>query len=136
MAAAPSMATMTVMPALSSASVSRRSVSGESSTTSTTSRFLGSVIIAVQRLQGGHVLIKVETINQRVHLRHELGMLGVVGSYFIEFDLDCPNLAQLAKADQFLDMLQRRPRAALPLPAWNRGVIGFILPFDLEELAD
>src|ERR1700688_4347670 len=63
-------------------------------------------------------------------------MLGVVGSYFIEFDLDCPNIAQLAKADQFLDMLQRRPRAALRLPAWNRGVIGFILPFDLEQLAD
>ena len=46
-ALAPSSATITVMPAPSSASVSSRSVSGESSTTSATSRFLGSVIIAV-----------------------------------------------------------------------------------------
>src|SRR5487761_2105410 len=136
MAAAPSMATMTVMPALSSASVSRRSVSGESSTTSTTSRFFDSVIIAVQRLQVGHVLIEVEAIDQGVHLRHEVGMLGVVGSNFVELDLDRANVTQLPKADQFLDMLQRRPRAAVRLPVRDGGLTGFILPFDLEQLPD
>src|ERR1700686_1033540 len=107
MAAAPSIATMTVIPALSRASVSRRSVSGESSTTSTTSRFFGSVIIAVQCFQGGHVLIKVEAIDQGMHLRHEAGMLGVVRSYFVELKLDRANVSQLPKVDQFRDMLQR-----------------------------
>ena len=63
-AEAPSSATMTVMPAPSSASVNSRSVSGESSTTRATSRFLGSVIIAVQGFQCGHVLVEVEAIDQ------------------------------------------------------------------------
>src|SRR5712675_87005 len=109
-AAAPSMATMTVMPAPSSASVRSRSVSGESSTTSATSRFLDSVIIAVQRLQGCHVLIQIEAVDQRAHLRDEVGMFRVIGSDFIELDLDRADVAQLPKADQFLDMLDRRPR--------------------------
>src|ERR1700676_1731297 len=111
-AAAPSIATMTVMPAPSSASVRSRSVSGESSTTSAMSRFFGSVIIAVQRLQGCHVLIKVEAIDQGAHLRNEVGMLGVIGSDFIQLDLDRPDVAQLTKADEFFDMLYGRPRAA------------------------
>ena len=50
-----------IMPAPSSASVSSRSVSGESSTTRATSRFLGSMIIAVQRLQGRHARAKSES---------------------------------------------------------------------------
>src|SRR6202795_1945863 len=115
-AAAPSIATMTVIPAPSSASVRRRSVSGESSTTSATSRFLGSVIIAVQRLEGCHVLVKVETVDQGAHLRHEAGMLGVIGAYFIELDLDRSNIAQLPQTDEFLDMPGGRPGAAARLP--------------------
>ncbi len=83
-AAAPSIATMTVIPAPSSASVKSRSVSGESSMTSATSRFLDSVIIAVQRLQGCHVLIEIEAVDQDAHLRDEVEMLRVIGSYFIE----------------------------------------------------
>ena len=63
-AEAPSSATITVMPAPSSASVSNRKVSGESSTTRATSRFLGSVIIAVQGFQCGHVLVEVEAVDQ------------------------------------------------------------------------
>ena len=87
---APSSATITVMPAPSSASVSSRSVSGESSTTSATSRFLGSVIIRVQRLQGGHVLVEVEAIDQRAHLRDEVGMLGIFAADLVELELDAP----------------------------------------------
>src|ERR1700742_319101 len=135
-AAAPSIATITVMPALSSASVRRRSVSGESSTTSATSRFLASVIIAMQGLEGCHVLIKIEAINQRPHLRNEVGMFGVVGSYFVQLDLDRANIAQLPEPDQLLDMLPRRTRAAVRLPVRGGDLVGFILPFDLEELAD
>src|SRR5580704_14592983 len=99
---------MTVMPAPSSASVRSRSVSGESSTISAMSRFLGSVIIAVQRFQGCHVLIEIETIDQRAHLRYEIGMLGVVGSYFIELDLNRADVTHLPETDQFLDVLQGR----------------------------
>ena len=104
-AAAPSTATMTVMPAPSSASVSRRNVSGESSTTSATSRFFGSVIIAVQSFEGCHVLIKIETIDQSAHLRHEVGVLRIVSAYVVELDLDRANIAELAETDQFLYML-------------------------------
>src|ERR1700726_3230263 len=136
MAAAPSMATMTVMPAPSSASVRSRSVSGESSTTSATSRFLASLIIAVQRLQGCHVLIKIEAVDQRPHLLNEVGMFRVVSSYFIQLDLDRANIAQLPKTDQLFDMLHRRTRAAFRLPVRDGDLVGFILPFDLEELAD
>src|ERR1700719_2596226 len=122
------MATITVMPAPSSASVRRRSVSGESSTTSATSRFLVSVIIAVQRLQGCHVLIKIEAVDQRPHLRNEVGMFGIVSSYFIQLDLDRTNVAQLPKADQLLDMPHRRPRAAVRFPVRDGDLVGFILP--------
>src|SRR5580700_843374 len=115
-AAAPSIATITVMPAPSSASVSSRSVSGESSTMSATSRFLGSVIIAVQGLQGGHVLIEIEAVDERAHLRNEVGMFGIFGADLVQLELDRANVAQLPKADQFLDMLYRRPRAAGGLP--------------------
>src|SRR6516162_1171869 len=94
-AAAPSSATITVMPAPSSASVRSRSVSGESSTTSATSRFLGSVIIGVQHLQGGHVLIEIEAVDQRAHLRNEVGMLGLVATDLVELDLDGADIADL-----------------------------------------
>src|SRR5258708_2204453 len=136
MAAAPSIATITVMPAPSSASVRSRSVSGESSTTSATSRLFESVIITVQRLQGCHVLIQIEAIDKRAHLRDEVGVFGMIRSYFIELDLDCPDVAHLSKADEFLHMLHRGARSAVRLPVRDGNRIGFVLPFDLEELAD
>src|ERR1700756_1985451 len=107
---------MTVMPAPSSASVRSRSVSGESSTTSAMSRFLDSVIIAVQGLQGCHVLIEIEAVDQGAHLRNKVGMFGVIGRDFIQLDLDRANVAQLSEPDQFLDILPRRSRAAARLP--------------------
>src|ERR1700735_2190393 len=114
-AAAPSIATITVMPAPSSASVRSRSVSGESSTTSATSRFLGSVIIAVQGFQGCHVLIEIEAVNQRAHLRDEVGMFRVVGADLVELDLDRGVLPLLSEPDHLLDMFHRRPRAGVEL---------------------
>src|SRR5664280_1995560 len=135
-AAAPSIATMTVMPAPSSASVSSRSVSGESSTTSAISRFFGSVVIRMQGFQGCHVLIEVEAVDQRTHLRNEIGVFRVVGAYFIELNLDRPDVAHLPETDQFLDMLYRWSRAGIRLPMRSDKSVGLILPFDLEQLAD
>src|SRR6201992_1858788 len=103
-AAAPSIATITVMPAPSSASVRSRSVSGESSTTKATSRFLASVIIAVQGLQVCHELVEVEAVDQRAHLRHEVGMLGLIGGHLLELELDRADIAHLPEIDQFLDV--------------------------------
>src|SRR6476646_148001 len=135
-AAAPSSATMTVMPAPSSASVSSRSVSGESPTMRATSRFLDSVIIAVQCFQGRHVLVEIEAVDQGTHLRHEVGMFGVIASDLIELDLDRADIAELPEADQFLDILHRWPRSRLRLPARLGYLLGFVLPFDPEQLAD
>src|SRR5580692_6543535 len=127
---------MTVMPAPSSASVNSRSVSGESSTTNATSRFFGSVIIAVQGFQGRHVLIEIEAVDQYAHLRDEVGVFREIACYFIELDLDRANITHLAEADQFFDVFHRRPRPALGLPVRHGDLVGFILPFDPEQLAD
>src|SRR4029077_4014420 len=115
-AEAPSSATITVMPAPSSASVSSRSVSGESSTTSATSRFLDSVIIAVQGLQGRHVLVEVETVDQCAHLRDEIGMLGVIVADLGGLTVDGGDETHLPEPYQFLDIPPRRPRAGIGLP--------------------
>src|ERR1700761_3733093 len=136
MAAAPSSATITVIPAPSSASVRSRSVSGESSTTSATSRFFGSVIIRIQCLEGCHVLVEIETIDQAAHLRNELGMLRIVVADGIELDLDRLDIADLPEADQLFDMLHRRSESGLRLPAWRDDLVGVVFPFQLEELAN
>src|SRR5689334_6559237 len=136
MAAAPSSATITVIPAPSSESVSSRSVSGESSTTSATSRFFGSVIIRIQRLEGCHVLIEVEAIDEDAHLRHEVGMLRMFVADLVELELDRLDVTDLAEPDQLLDMLHRRTRAGLDLPARRDDLVGVVGPFDLEQLAD
>src|SRR6185369_12587036 len=131
-AAAPSSATITVMPAVSNASVSRRRVSGESSTTSATSRFLGSVIIGMQSLEGCHVPIEVEAINQCTHLRHEVGMLGKFAADLIQLDLDRADIAELSEPNQFLDMLDRgaRPGVRPPPRCWCGDLVGVIAPFE------
>src|SRR5579872_4908450 len=135
-AAAPSIATMTVIPAPSSASVNRRNVSGESSTTSATSRFLDSAIMAVKRLQGCHVPIKIETIDQGAHLRHEIAVLGIFESDLVELDLDRPDIAELPEAYEFLDLPCRRQQAAVRPPLLCGHLFAYIFPFDLEKLAD
>src|SRR5436190_8070885 len=135
-AAAPSSATMTVMPAPSSASVSSRRVSGESSTMRATSRFLVSVIIAVQCFQGRHVLIEIEAVDQGTHLRHEVGMFRIIVADLVQLDLDRADVAELPEADQLLDIFHRRPRSSLRLPARLGYWLGLVLPFDLEQLPD
>src|SRR5829696_6816487 len=135
-AAAPSSATMTVMPAPSSASVSSRSVSGESSTTRATSRFLDSVIIAVQCFEGRHVLVEIEAVDQCAHLRNEIGVFGIVVADFVELDLDRSDIAELPEADQFLDVFHRWPRSRLRFPARLGYWLGLVLPFDPEQLPD
>src|SRR5579883_837839 len=136
MAEAPSSATITVIPAASSASVSNRKVSGESSMTSATSRFFGSVIIGVQRFQGCHVLVEVEAVDENTHLGDELGMLGEFAADLVKLDLDAPDIADLPKADQLFHRFQWRPYAAVRLPARQDDLAGGIGPFDLQELAD
>src|ERR1700742_2230283 len=103
-ALAPSSATITVMPAPSSASVSSRSVSGESSTTSATSRFLGSVIIAVQGFQRRGVLVEIEAIDQGAHFQDKIGVLGQFPADLVELELDGPDMAQLSQPDQVFDV--------------------------------
>src|ERR1700722_20048166 len=115
-AAAPSIATMTVIPAPSSASVRRRNVSGESSTTSAISRFFDSAIMAVQHPQGRHIPIQVEAIDERAHFRHEIPVFGVIGSDLIELDLDRADITKLAEGNEFLDMVFRRRQSAARLP--------------------
>src|SRR3954470_15804829 len=135
-AAAPSSATITVIPALSSASVSSRSVSGESSTTSATSRFFDSVLIRMQRLQCGHVLVEIEAVDQRPHFRDEVGMFRVLTADLVQLQLDSLDVADLTEPDQSLDVSYRRPRAALRPPQRHRDLLRAVLPFDLEKLAD
>src|SRR5579863_4005467 len=135
-AAAPSIATITVIPAPSSASVRRRNVSGESSTTSAMSRFFDSAIMAVQPLQGCHVPVQIESIDERPHLRHEIPMLGIIGADLVELDLDRADIAELAQTDQFFDMVCRRLQAVTWLPLHRRHLLIVILPLKLEELSD
>src|SRR6266699_6109569 len=126
-AAAPSSATITVMPAPSSASVSSRSVSGESSTTRATSRFFGSMIIGVQRLQGCHVLVKVESVDQPAHLRYEVGIFGVFAADLVKLDLDAADVAYLPEPGQCFDIVYKRPRAGLRPAARHHDLIGIEL---------
>src|SRR3954469_17612350 len=135
-AAAPSSATITVIPALSSASVSSRSVSGESSTTSATSRFFDSVLIRMQRLQCGHVLVEIEAVDQRPHFRDEVGMFRMLAADLVQLQLDALDVADLTEPDQRLDVPYRRPRATLRLPQRHSELVRAILPFKLKELTD
>src|ERR1700748_2197710 len=128
-AAAPSIATMTVIPAPSSASVKRRSVSGESSTTSAISRFLESAIMALQRLQGCHVPIQIEAIDQRTHLRHEVAVLGVIGADIIQLGLDAADITELTQRNKLVDMGGRRLQAAARFPFRDDRLLVGILPF-------
>src|SRR5690242_14097651 len=129
MAPAPSSATITVMPAPSSASVRSRSVSGESSTTSATSRFLVSVIIAVQRLQGRHVLIEIEAVNQRTHLGDEVGVFGEGIADLVELELDALDVTDLSETNQLLHMPDRWARAGFRLPLRQLNLIHRVPPF-------
>src|SRR5688572_21923035 len=123
---------MTVMPAPSSASVSSRRVSGESSTTRATARFFCSMIIAVQRLQGCNISIEIEAVDQLTHLRDEIGMFRMIVADLVELDLDGADVTQLPESNEFLDVLHRWPRTGLGLPVWNGDLVDLIFPVELE----
>ena len=53
----------------------------------------------MQGFQCCHVLVQIEAIDQRAHLRNEVGVFGVIASYFVQLDLDRPDIAQLPKTD-------------------------------------
>src|SRR6478609_9432563 len=113
MAPAPSSATITVMPTPSRASVRSRSVSGLSSTTRATSRFLasdilGSGVMRLQRLEEGHVLIEIEAVDQHAHLRDEGHVFGMVGADLVELHLDGTDVTHFAEADELIDMMRGR----------------------------
>src|SRR5262245_37957326 len=63
-------------------------------------------------------------------------MLGMIMADLVELDLDRANVAQLPETDQLLDMFDGWTRARLRLPARGRDLVGFILPFELEQLPD
>ena len=94
------------------------------------------MIIAVQCFQGRHVLIEIEAVDQRAHLRHEIGVLGVIAPDLVQLDLNRADVAELPEADQFLDIPHRRPRSRLRFPARQGLLLGLVLPFDLEHLPD
>src|SRR6266545_1678298 len=106
-ACSPSRATRTVMPASSMASVSMRSVSGESSTTSTRSlSFLR--MVAASGLQCGEVTLEIECVDENADLRDEAGIFGCSVLKVIQLLLDASDVSDLAEADQLDDVVARR----------------------------
>src|SRR6185369_5432775 len=99
-----SRATRTVMPASSMASVSRRSVSGESSTTSTRSlSFLR--MVAASGLQCGEIALEIECVDEDADLRNEAGIFGCSVLKLIQLLLDAPDVPNLAESDQLADVI-------------------------------
>jgi len=54
-------------------------------------------------------LVEIESINQGAHFRDEIGMFRQFIADLIELELDRADMAKLSKADQLLDMPDRRP---------------------------
>src|SRR3982074_1154195 len=60
----------------------------------------------------------------------------MIGADLVELDLDGADVTQLPETDEFLDMLYRRPRTGLGLPARDGDLVDLIFPFELEQLAN
>src|SRR5215468_5969107 len=55
----------------------------------------------------------------------------------VELELDGADMAELSQPDQFLDMLDRWPRAGVRPPQWRGdGMLRLVLPLQLQELAN
>src|SRR3984957_12861653 len=109
---APSRATSTVIPASSSASVSMRSVSGESSTTNTMSlASLGRMMVTL-RLQHGQEPAQIERIDDDAQVLHEGAVRGRIGLDLGQLVVDRADMADLAQMDERIDIARRRPRAS------------------------
>src|SRR5215510_4312715 len=133
-ACSPSRATRTVMPASSMASVSMRSVLGESSTTSTRSRsFLR--MAAAHRLQCGKVALEIEGADEGAQRCDKACIVGCGVLNLIEFLLDAPHVSDLAEADELVDVVTGWQSKHWCRGRGGRGSAGLrvVNPFDVEE---
>src|SRR5271155_217518 len=106
---APSRATSTVMPASSSASVSIRSVSGESSTTNTISAASLGRMVVTARLQDGQEPAQIERIDDDPQVLHEGAVPGGSGLDLGQLVVDRADMADLGQLDESIDLGERRP---------------------------
>src|SRR5215470_5012361 len=133
-ACSPSRATRTVIPASSMASVSMRSVSGESSTTSTRSRsFLR--MVAASGLQCGEVALEIEGVDEDADLGNEAGIFGCSVLKLIQLLLDAPDVPDLAEADELADVIARRQPwlGYCGQGCRDRHVPRVVDPFDVQQ---
>src|SRR5580700_5248317 len=139
-ACSPSRATRTVMPAASIASVSKRRVSGESSTTSTMLRVVSFLRMAFTNLavtdphQRGRIALEVERIHDRAHAANEGGIFRRAAFDLAQPLLDAPDMPDLAQADQLVDGVAGRRRAFRRRRLRNR--LRLVGPFDIEQGVD
>src|ERR1700733_5189522 len=104
----PSSATRTVMPASSSASVSMRSVSGESSTTSTMSPPSLGRMTAPLRLEDGKKPAEIERMDDLAQVGDDGGMLGRVFLDVVESGADAANMADFTEPEERIEVVRRQ----------------------------
>src|SRR5260221_7081422 len=138
-ACSPSSATSTVMPASSIASVSIRSVFGESSTTKTMLRAWWLAMAIPERLQDGDTALEIEVIGQHPHVSHKILMRGIALDR-VQLFLDAAHIADLNEPDQLFDFAGRRDRLRLQqgrgdaVAVEARGGACVVMdPFDVEQ---
>src|SRR5450631_2877768 len=133
---APSRATSTVIPESSSASVSMRSVSGESSTTNTMSLASLGRMMATLRLQHGQELAQFERIDDDAQVLHERPVLRGIGFDLGQLGIDPADMADLAELDERFDLAERRAVAGLRRDdGWRWRCVGGRAgrPLDVEQ---
>src|SRR5690606_37466818 len=106
-ARAPEVATSTVAPERSSASVRKLSVSGESSTTRTMSRLCAVSVMRAHFLQRRLVAVEVESPQMAAERRHE-GLVVRLDRKRVQFRLDAADIADLAEVEKFPHMIGAR----------------------------
>src|ERR1700678_2681729 len=132
-ACAPSSATRTVIPASSRASVSMRSVSGESSTTSTISPVSLGRMHPPLRLEDGEKPAQVECVDDPSQLRHGCGVVRGNGLDLVQRCADAAKMADLAELDQGIDGVKREAFDRCGRRWGRRGDFGPRCPFDIEQ---
>src|SRR4051794_25492431 len=134
----PSRATNTVMPASSIASVSIRSVSRESSTTSTMSLLSFLRMAATNCLQRRRVPPQVERIHDGAHVHDEIAAFRRALLDLAQLLENLANVADLAQTDQLIEVAAGGQREWSRCDRRNRLRLGLRLvgPFDVEERVD
>src|SRR5882672_8439306 len=138
-ACAPSRATSTVMPASSMASVSMRSVSGESSTTRTMSRAADLDMGTTDRCQCCIEAPQVETVCQHAQLPDQRLVAHGLCDQLIEFRLDPAHVSDFAQAHQLVDVVRTRRVHDEQVFHRQRGLReqrAVVSPFDVEQHMD